>query len=135
MPAERDADGVMTSSIYCDHANEMPAKCPCDSDCYCKKHSCASPERFAAHPPKWIDAVKLHRGPFKPDPELVRRLAEQTKRYLMSIPLQQAAEAALGKLSTVAVLYGKGEVGLDSVRTAALEYYDAAKAFTEARGS
>jgi len=28
------------SAIYCEHANEMPVKCPCDDDCYCKEHSC-----------------------------------------------------------------------------------------------
>ncbi len=28
------------SAIYCNHANEMPAECPCDDDCYCKEHSC-----------------------------------------------------------------------------------------------
>jgi len=26
--------------IFCSHANEMPAICPCDDDCYCKEHSC-----------------------------------------------------------------------------------------------
>jgi len=29
-----------TSAIYCEHANEMPAQCPCPDDCYCKAHSC-----------------------------------------------------------------------------------------------
>lgn len=29
-----------TSPVFCEHANEMPARCPCDSDCYCKDHSC-----------------------------------------------------------------------------------------------
>ena len=33
-------DRSITSAIYCEHANEMPAKCPCDDDCYCKQHSC-----------------------------------------------------------------------------------------------
>ncbi len=28
------------SPIYCEHANEMPATCPCSDDCYCKEHSC-----------------------------------------------------------------------------------------------
>lgn len=28
------------SPLYCDHANEMPAACPCPEDCYCKSHSC-----------------------------------------------------------------------------------------------
>lgn len=33
------------SAIYCNHANEMPATCPCDDDCYCKEHSCKSRKR------------------------------------------------------------------------------------------
>ena len=28
------------SPIYCGHANESSAQCPCPSDCYCKEHSC-----------------------------------------------------------------------------------------------
>lgn len=40
----------MTSAIYCEHANEMPAVCPCPADCYCKSHSCSSPTRTAVHP-------------------------------------------------------------------------------------
>lgn len=28
------------SSLLCDHANEVPAKCKCDTDCYCKSHTC-----------------------------------------------------------------------------------------------
>jgi len=28
------------SPIYCEHANEAPVVCPCDSDCYCKTSSC-----------------------------------------------------------------------------------------------
>lgn len=31
---------VENSAIFCEHANEMPAACPCDDDCYCKSHSC-----------------------------------------------------------------------------------------------
>ncbi len=31
---------VYGSALACNHANEMPVKCPCDSDCYCKQHSC-----------------------------------------------------------------------------------------------
>lgn len=29
-----------TSAILCAHANEMPAKCECPDDCYCKKNAC-----------------------------------------------------------------------------------------------
>lgn len=25
-----------TSAMYCSHANESPAQCPCDADCYCR---------------------------------------------------------------------------------------------------
>jgi hypothetical protein len=28
------------SPIFCEHANECPAQCPCGSDCYCKEHTC-----------------------------------------------------------------------------------------------
>ncbi len=27
--------------IFCEHANEVPAQCPCESGCYCKTHTCA----------------------------------------------------------------------------------------------
>lgn len=29
-----------TSALFCDHANEMPATCPCQPDCYCKANAC-----------------------------------------------------------------------------------------------
>lgn len=28
------------SPILCCHANEVPLKCPCKQDCYCKEHTC-----------------------------------------------------------------------------------------------
>lgn len=28
------------SAMFCDHANEVPARCPCYADCYCKQHTC-----------------------------------------------------------------------------------------------
>lgn len=28
------------SAVFCEHANEMPHRCPCPPDCYCKEHSC-----------------------------------------------------------------------------------------------
>jgi hypothetical protein len=28
------------SSILCNHANEVPSKCECGTDCYCKSHTC-----------------------------------------------------------------------------------------------
>lgn len=31
---------VEHSAMFCDHANEVPAKCPCDSDCFCKTRTC-----------------------------------------------------------------------------------------------
>ena len=30
--------GISCSPMYCNHANEMPAVCPCDDDCYCRVH-------------------------------------------------------------------------------------------------
>lgn len=27
--------------IFCEHANEVPARCPCEEGCYCKTHTCA----------------------------------------------------------------------------------------------
>lgn len=48
----RDANGFYDSPLLCEHANEMPAACPCPSDCYCKAHSCRSPDRAALFPPK-----------------------------------------------------------------------------------
>lgn len=34
-----------TSSMFCDHANEVPAECTCASNCYCKAEgSCAPPQ-------------------------------------------------------------------------------------------
>lgn len=29
-----------TSSLYCEHANEVPSQCRCDANCYCKQHTC-----------------------------------------------------------------------------------------------
>lgn len=26
--------------IFCEHANEVPVCCPCNSDCYCKDNTC-----------------------------------------------------------------------------------------------
>lgn len=28
------------SAIFCEHANEVPAHCPCEEYCYCKDHTC-----------------------------------------------------------------------------------------------
>ncbi|MEK6879811.1 MAG: hypothetical protein AABY22_09405, partial [Nanoarchaeota archaeon] len=28
------------SAMFCDHANEMPAKCSCGGGCYCKRNTC-----------------------------------------------------------------------------------------------
>lgn len=28
------------SAFACEHANEVPAQCPCPPYCYCKKHTC-----------------------------------------------------------------------------------------------
>lgn len=32
---------INSRSMFCDHANEVPAKCPCVEYCYCKSHTCA----------------------------------------------------------------------------------------------
>ena len=37
------------SPIFCEHANEMPAICTCDDDCYCKEHSCKQRKQTAEH--------------------------------------------------------------------------------------
>jgi hypothetical protein len=29
---------ISHSSIHCEHANEMPAQCPCPEKCYCRVH-------------------------------------------------------------------------------------------------
>lgn len=41
-----------TSAVYCNHANEFPARCGCPSNCYCKANTCQSPDRVADHPPQ-----------------------------------------------------------------------------------
>lgn len=28
------------TAMFCEHANECPAVCPCGDDCYCKSHTC-----------------------------------------------------------------------------------------------
>lgn len=33
-------DTKKTSAMFCEHANESPYNCPCNSNCYCKDHSC-----------------------------------------------------------------------------------------------
>jgi hypothetical protein len=35
--------------MFCEHANEVPMRCPCDSDCYCKDYTCRS--RVEIHAP------------------------------------------------------------------------------------
>jgi len=39
-PMERTMPVISESPLFCGHANEMPALCPCELDCYCKEHSC-----------------------------------------------------------------------------------------------
>ena len=36
---------VSDNLVLCEHANEVPAQCPCPSECYCKSHTCRPPER------------------------------------------------------------------------------------------
>ncbi len=33
-------NNISSSPIFCEHANEIPACCPCPDDCYCKQYSC-----------------------------------------------------------------------------------------------
>lgn len=63
-----------TSAMYCEHANEMPACCPCTLDCYCKAHSCRSPERWAMYPIPSVNPFDtIYRNPppvtREPEPE------------------------------------------------------------------
>lgn len=51
MTADRDANGFISSPIYCDHANENPSRCICQADCYCKANTCKNPDRWADHAP------------------------------------------------------------------------------------
>lgn len=32
--------GIEIDSMLCDHANEVPAICKCEKNCYCKAHTC-----------------------------------------------------------------------------------------------
>lgn len=49
------------STLFCEHANEVPALCPCDVDCYCRSNTCrdrpflpsrirSSSQRTSQHP-------------------------------------------------------------------------------------
>lgn len=31
---------VTLAAMLCDHANENPFYCPCETKCYCRKHTC-----------------------------------------------------------------------------------------------
>jgi len=33
---------MSSDPTFCEHANEVPAVCPCEPDCYCKSHTCKS---------------------------------------------------------------------------------------------
>lgn len=41
------------SAMHCDHANEMPATCPCPDHCYCKEHTCKSLNSHASEEDAW----------------------------------------------------------------------------------
>lgn len=32
---------ISQNPVFCEHANEVPAQCPCRVSCYCKRHTCA----------------------------------------------------------------------------------------------
>jgi hypothetical protein len=38
-------------AVLCEHANEVPAVCPCPETCYCKTHTCAQLKRRAEDQP------------------------------------------------------------------------------------
>jgi len=55
MTLSRDKEGFIDSPIYCNHANEVPWRCSCDGDCYCKAHTCkARNSGLSDHEPKGI---------------------------------------------------------------------------------
>jgi hypothetical protein len=48
------------SPIYCEHANESPAACPCPADCYCRVHgNCGARARRLANPRKRLAPEKV----------------------------------------------------------------------------
>lgn len=69
----------MIDAMFCDHANENPAKCPCVADCYCKGKTCKAtgnsslaPLMSSANPnwqtpPEFLDIVRKV-GPIGVDP-------------------------------------------------------------------
>lgn len=36
---------VMIPAVFCAHANEVPTRCPCEPNCYCKSHTCKKRNR------------------------------------------------------------------------------------------
>lgn len=32
----------LTPAIFCNHANEVPMRCPCADDCYCRANTCSA---------------------------------------------------------------------------------------------
>jgi len=39
-----------SSPMFCEHANECPHICPCQPDCYCRRHTCARTGPSGAEP-------------------------------------------------------------------------------------
>jgi hypothetical protein len=36
----REEDKIEPSPLLCEHANEVPSRCPCADDCYCRSNTC-----------------------------------------------------------------------------------------------
>lgn len=67
MMLTRDKEGFIDSPVFCEHANEVPHRCPCDGDCYCKAHTCKHIPLGgrAAHAPLGIPSMSRLRLPLQ----------------------------------------------------------------------
>ncbi len=78
--------------VFCEHANEVPARCPCEQGCYCKTHTCrAAPPRSdrpnPAETPKVLDCTREygHSGPCNGWPcSYVRKKLDFGQKYGVS---------------------------------------------------
>lgn len=46
------------SAILCQHANEVPHKCSCDDNCYCKSNTCKPPSGKTLSLEKAVEALQ-----------------------------------------------------------------------------
>lgn len=107
------------SAVYCEHANEMPATCPCDAECYCKENSCRPRSRggcCGGH----VDPVELSVPPDNPRDAVIHELValldvarEEDARLRTELERAQhwlevfagnAAEGTIARLRTRALL-------------------------------